>query len=223
MSRRGIGKVIERLKVDVVGVQVVVQIRMKTSAGQTTFFVDEPDLGIQIEDADLAKVRNEARTAAEGSIQCDWEDCFQVYFSREIGSRYSRDPKTKIETNFHWKTIQIGTRGNGSKCWRDKPSGDHWEDRHIRVKDGEPDSIRLSEDDDDTIEVIISATPEAEAGLNRLLEALKVLSQGFIDLLSGKQAATSLVYAQDSIDRVFEEAKHPPKPKKKASRKKGRR
>ncbi len=196
MSRRGIGSIVERVKMEVVGVKLAFQIRLVNQGGKTTFFVDDPDLGIKVQGEDLSAVRYEAKKAAEGSIRCDWEDFVEVKFS--VDQRYSRDPDRSIELSFDWTPLQIGTRGNGSKCWRNTPDGESW--RTIKVNEGEPEGSK----DDESVSAIIAATPENMAALEKFSASLKSIGAQFLELFAPKQAATSLLHCDRVHQEVFD-------------------
>ncbi len=180
------GKHIDHWKFEFEGNHVKVDVRL---AGVKFWaYCDEPEM--QLHGCDLAKLKDEARKYLAPRVTTAWEEFYIVELSYSVDVQDQRGEteewrrgallKTSTNTSLEYRTVQIGTRGDGSKCHRDR-------DRNpSHVFDGMPEiglEPATRSDGQTSLWALVPATDNNLAALASIVEGFRGLHRRLTDFL----------------------------------------
>jgi hypothetical protein len=165
------------------GDKIVVDARM-LAGPPTKFFVRDDTYGLSLENANLDELRRLTKEHLERTYRVDWEAFLRIAFdANTIG-----DDENEIRGRLDVTEIEIGTRLDGSKCWREKG--------RTYTTNGEPDEEEYdpqgSKYGDFECRSLVPATPENKAAVQRLQASLTKLHVQLLKALGPKQIAKTL-------------------------------
>ena len=147
-------KIVERYKLELDGVEYVIPIKMKKFKadygvdndprdGKSVFYVHMGDYDIDVKPSmDIDAVRNRAIKQLKEANKVTWEKFIRIKYSGpdEIYHPTNKEERDvlnyDVDFGFDTDVIEIGTRPNGKKLWRDYPRSYH----NKGANEGEPET-----------------------------------------------------------------------------------
>lgn len=180
MTRRLPGKKIDTWEFKIHGERIYIDVRLEKigrHSNETEFTVVDERFGLRMSDKDINKLRREVLALVTERLKVEWATYYLVEFSGsappepgdDAGMEDDRDFNCSITTNLKIECYELGTRPDGTKCYRTQGSS--------RVYDGEPDTGEAEQMwRETTMRCLVPATAENKEALDTIVKAFHLLS-----------------------------------------------
>lgn len=181
-------------------VRVSVPVKLRSSSNESAeFFVSDSSLDLTDADSDINALRKRVKAHLQEHLQVTWERYLYIEFRGKVPSAGRDDDddddedeeglSVHLDQEFEVSEIEIGTKPDGTKCWRNWGKyGGH------RSENGPPETGTV---DDGwrarpVVRSYVPATKENREAVERLRDAFLKLNGQLMEFLSPDRVVASL-------------------------------